>query len=159
VQPGMKVHAKTEPEPQAQPTTRSSTRSSGKGGRLFSQFFIERPIFAMVLSIVIVLTGLVALVSLPIARYPEITPGTIKSTAHDPRAHGGRGTARRGVRAGEASYLSVPSGRRDAPGQACWHGTKGRVRNMERRHVCQRLHAAENQQPFVITVAPLGHRA
>ncbi len=35
----------------------------------------------MVLSIVIVLTGLVALVKLPIARYPEITPGTIKSTA------------------------------------------------------------------------------
>ena len=48
---------------------------------MFSQFFIERPIFAMVLSIVIVLTGLVALVNLPIARYPEITPGTIKSTA------------------------------------------------------------------------------
>jgi multidrug efflux pump subunit AcrB len=48
---------------------------------MFSQFFIERPIFAMVLSIVIVLTGLVALVRLPIARYPEITPGTIKSTA------------------------------------------------------------------------------
>jgi hydrophobe/amphiphile efflux-1 (HAE1) family protein len=48
---------------------------------MFSQFFVERPIFAMVLSIVIVLTGLVALVKLPIARYPEITPGTIKATA------------------------------------------------------------------------------
>jgi multidrug efflux pump len=48
---------------------------------MFSRFFVERPIFAMVLSIVIVLTGLVALVKLPIARYPEITPGTIKSTA------------------------------------------------------------------------------
>ena len=48
---------------------------------MFSRFFVERPIFAMVLSIVIVLTGLVALVGLPIARYPEITPGTIKSTA------------------------------------------------------------------------------
>jgi multidrug efflux pump subunit AcrB len=41
---------------------------------MFSRFFVERPIFAMVLSIVIVLTGLVALVKLPIARYPEITP-------------------------------------------------------------------------------------
>ena len=41
---------------------------------MFSRFFVERPIFAMVLSIVIVLTGLVALVGLPIARYPEITP-------------------------------------------------------------------------------------
>src|SRR5215470_11059201 len=48
---------------------------------MFSQFFVERPIFAMVVSIVIVLTGLAALVKLPIARYPEITPGTIKSTA------------------------------------------------------------------------------
>jgi len=48
---------------------------------MFSQFFVERPIFAMVLSIVIVLTGLAALVKLPVSRYPEITPGTIKSTA------------------------------------------------------------------------------
>jgi multidrug efflux pump subunit AcrB len=48
---------------------------------MFARFFVERPIFAMVLSIVVVLTGLVVLVKLPIARYPEITPGTIKSTA------------------------------------------------------------------------------
>ena len=48
---------------------------------MFSQFFVERPIFAMVLSIVIVLMGLAVLVKLPVARYPEITPGTIKSTA------------------------------------------------------------------------------
>ena len=47
---------------------------------MFSQVFVERPIFAMVLSIVIVLTGLAALVKLPVSRYPEITPGTIKST-------------------------------------------------------------------------------
>jgi hydrophobe/amphiphile efflux-1 (HAE1) family protein len=47
---------------------------------MFSQFFVERPIFAMVLSIVFVLTGLAALVKLPVSRYPEITPGTIKST-------------------------------------------------------------------------------
>ena len=47
---------------------------------MFSQIFVERPIFAMVLSIVIVLTGLAALVKLPVSRYPEITPGTIKTT-------------------------------------------------------------------------------
>jgi hypothetical protein len=63
------------------------------------------------------------------------------------------------VRAVEASARGVPSGRRDVPGQACWHGIKGRVLTMESRHVCQRLHASENQQPFVITLAPLGHRA
>ncbi len=47
---------------------------------MFSYFFIHRPIFAMVISIVLVITGLVTLSGLPIARYPEITPGTIKST-------------------------------------------------------------------------------
>ena len=48
---------------------------------MFSQIFVERPIFAMALSIVIVLLGLFALLQLPVSRYPEITPGTVKSTA------------------------------------------------------------------------------
>jgi hydrophobe/amphiphile efflux-1 (HAE1) family protein len=47
---------------------------------MFSKFFIERPIFAMVISIVMVVAGLVSLMELPITRYPEITPGTIKTT-------------------------------------------------------------------------------
>src|SRR5262245_43681112 len=41
---------------------------------MISRFFIERPIFASVLSIVIVLAGLVAMRALPIAQYPEIIP-------------------------------------------------------------------------------------
>ncbi|MCV4600570.1 efflux RND transporter permease subunit, partial [Escherichia coli] len=45
-----------------------------------SKFFIERPIFAAVLSIVIVLAGLVALRILPIAQYPEIAPPTVTIT-------------------------------------------------------------------------------
>src|SRR5271169_423211 len=44
---------------------------------MFSHFFIERPIFASVLSIVITLAGTVALFNLPVAQYPPITPPTI----------------------------------------------------------------------------------
>src|SRR5687767_11832619 len=47
---------------------------------MFSKIFIDRPVLAMVISIVLVVTGFVVLVGLPIARYPEITPGTIKTT-------------------------------------------------------------------------------
>ncbi|MBP2629951.1 MAG: bepE 2 [Firmicutes bacterium] len=39
-----------------------------------AKFFIERPIFAIVLSIIITLIGLISAVNLPIARYPQITP-------------------------------------------------------------------------------------
>jgi multidrug efflux pump len=51
-----------------------------------SRFFIERPVFAGVLSIVIVLAGLVALKILPIAQYPEIAPPTVTITATYPGA-------------------------------------------------------------------------
>lgn len=45
---------------------------------MFSKFFIKRPIFAAVISIVIVISGLVTLNSLPVAEYPEIAPPTIQ---------------------------------------------------------------------------------
>jgi multidrug efflux pump len=44
---------------------------------VFSRFFIDRPIFAAVLSIVITLAGFVAVWTLPIAQYPQITPPSI----------------------------------------------------------------------------------
>jgi hydrophobe/amphiphile efflux-1 (HAE1) family protein len=44
---------------------------------VFSRFFIDRPIFAAVLSLVITLAGLVALPNLPVAQYPQITPPSI----------------------------------------------------------------------------------
>ena len=53
---------------------------------MFSIFFIRRPIFAAVISIVIVLVGLVAMRALPIARYPDIAPPTVKITAIYPGA-------------------------------------------------------------------------
>ena len=52
----------------------------------FSHFFIERPIFAMVISIVIVIAGLLAYFSLPTAQYPEIAPPTVQVTASFPGA-------------------------------------------------------------------------
>lgn len=53
---------------------------------MFSEFFIRRPIFATVISIVTLVVGLVALVSLPIARYPDIAPPTITISAAYPGA-------------------------------------------------------------------------
>jgi multidrug efflux pump len=52
----------------------------------FSHFFIERPIFAMVISIVIVIAGMLAYFGLPTAQYPEIAPPTIQVTASYPGA-------------------------------------------------------------------------
>jgi HAE1 family hydrophobic/amphiphilic exporter-1 len=51
-----------------------------------SRFFIDRPIFAGVISILIVLIGLVAYPTLPVAQYPEIAPPTISITATYPGA-------------------------------------------------------------------------
>lgn len=45
---------------------------------MISSFFIERPIFASVISILITLVGLTALVSLPVEQYPNITPPQIQ---------------------------------------------------------------------------------
>lgn len=49
-------------------------------------FFIARPIFASVLSIIIVLAGLAAALQLPIEQYPQITPPTVLVTATFPGA-------------------------------------------------------------------------
>lgn len=48
---------------------------------MFSRFFIDRPIFAAVLSIVITIAGGIAIVNLPVTQYPEITPPTVEVSA------------------------------------------------------------------------------
>ncbi len=53
---------------------------------MFSIFFIRRPVFATVISIVIVIVGLVALVALPVARYPDIAPPTVQVSTTYPGA-------------------------------------------------------------------------
>ena len=52
----------------------------------FRRFFIDRPIFAAVLSIVTVIVGSIAYFSLPVAQYPEIVPPTIVVDATYPGA-------------------------------------------------------------------------
>ena len=54
---------------------------------MLSRFFIDRPVFATVISIVIVILGAVSMGSLPIAQYPEIVPPTIQVTAAYPGAN------------------------------------------------------------------------
>ena len=54
---------------------------------MFVRFFVDRPIFATVLSLVIILVGLVALTQLPIAQYPDVVPPTIQVTATYPGAN------------------------------------------------------------------------
>lgn len=53
---------------------------------MISKFFIDRPIFSSVLSIVIVLAGLVAMRALPVAQYPEIVPPQVVVSASYPGA-------------------------------------------------------------------------
>ena len=48
---------------------------------MFSKFFIERPRFAFVISIVIILVGIIALKSLPLEQYPNVTPPQVRVSA------------------------------------------------------------------------------
>jgi hydrophobe/amphiphile efflux-1 (HAE1) family protein len=53
----------------------------------FARFFIDRPVFAIVLSIITILAGAIAIFTLPIAQYPEIAPPTVIITATYPGAN------------------------------------------------------------------------
>jgi multidrug efflux pump len=53
---------------------------------MFSRFFIDRPIFASVLSIVITLAGALAVTGLPLAQYPPVTPPTVSVSCGYPGA-------------------------------------------------------------------------
>lgn len=53
---------------------------------MFAEFFIRRPKFAFVISVVTILVGLLCLYRLPIAEYPEIAPPSVKVTAQYPGA-------------------------------------------------------------------------
>jgi multidrug efflux pump len=51
-----------------------------------ASFFIDRPVFASVISIILVLAGLVAMKATPIAQYPDIAPPTVQASAVYPGA-------------------------------------------------------------------------
>src|SRR5438034_1783827 len=54
---------------------------------MLARFFIDRPVLAWVISVVIVLLGGIAAALLPIAQYPQITPPTVRVTAVYPGAN------------------------------------------------------------------------
>jgi HAE1 family hydrophobic/amphiphilic exporter-1 len=54
---------------------------------MISKFFIERPVLANVIAILMVVIGLVSLISLPVAQYPDITPPTVQVTTRYPGAN------------------------------------------------------------------------
>src|SRR3984885_2162794 len=56
---------------------------------MLARFFIDRPVLAWVISVVIVLLGAIASGFLPVAEYPEITPPTVRVTANYPGANAG----------------------------------------------------------------------
>ncbi len=54
---------------------------------MIAKFFVDRPIFATVISVVITLAGAVAVFTLPVAQYPDVTPPTVQVTAYYPGAN------------------------------------------------------------------------
>src|SRR3954466_1958870 len=52
-----------------------------------SKFFIDRPIFAGVISVIIFLSGLIAMTRLPISEYPEVVPPSVVVSARFPGAN------------------------------------------------------------------------
>ncbi len=54
---------------------------------MFSKFFIDRPIFATVLAVLLVIAGLLTVQTLPVAQYPNITPPTVMVSAEYPGAN------------------------------------------------------------------------
>jgi multidrug efflux pump len=54
---------------------------------MFSRFFIDRPIFATVMSVVITLAGGIAVFTLPVTQYPEIAPPTVEVSTMYPGAN------------------------------------------------------------------------
>ena len=54
---------------------------------MIARFFIDRPVLANVLSVVLVLLGIVALYKLPVAQYPDVVPPTVQVSARYPGAN------------------------------------------------------------------------
>jgi len=64
-----------------------SVRKSIDGIKTFSRTFIERPRFAMVISIVLTIAGVMAITHLPVSQYPRLTPPTISVSYNYPGAN------------------------------------------------------------------------
>ena len=77
--PGQKV------DPKMQTIAASAAEITGDGS-MISKFFIERPVLANVIAILMVVIGLVALINLPVSQYPNVTPPTVQVTTRYPGA-------------------------------------------------------------------------
>ena len=62
-----------------------------------ANYFIDRPVFAWVLAIIMMLAGGLAIMNLPVAQYPQIAPPTITISATYPGAEIGRASCRERV--------------------------------------------------------------
>ena len=78
---GRVAHARSSLADYAPRRRRSSVK---EGAVVIAHFFIDRPIFATVISLVIMLAGGVAVFTLPVAQYPDVTPPTVQVTAFYP---------------------------------------------------------------------------
>src|SRR4030088_2652984 len=68
--------------------SRSANHLTARGGIMnLSKFFIDRPIFAGVLSVLIFLAGLISLMSMPISEYPDVVPPSVVVRASYPGAN------------------------------------------------------------------------
>src|SRR5205823_5283560 len=76
-----------QPSPQGGGAASRSAALARRPPDMIARFFVDRPIFATVISVVITLAGLVAVFMLPIAQYPEVTPPTVQVTAYYPGAN------------------------------------------------------------------------
>src|SRR5215475_11170746 len=74
-------------KPQVTDPRAISPRRPGKCWMSLSRFFIDRPIFAGVISAVIFLAGLIAIPQLPVSEYPEVVPPSVQVTAQFPGAN------------------------------------------------------------------------
>ncbi len=75
--PGQKVDPKLQTRRRRRPIRRRA---------MISKFFIERPVLANVIAILMVVVGLVALINLPVSQYPNVTPPTVQVTTRYPGA-------------------------------------------------------------------------
>src|SRR5687768_9623810 len=85
--PGCRCWQSDPAGPRRRKGSRSANRKKGQPAMKFSHFFIQRPIFAGVLSLVILIVGAISMRMLPISEYPEIVPPTVVVRAVYPGAN------------------------------------------------------------------------
>ena len=123
---------------------------------MFSRIFIERPRFAMVISIVLTLAGVISVFSLPIALYPEITPPEVVVSATYPGASAEVVAKTIGIPLeeevnGVEDMLYMSSSSEDSKYQLTVTFKVGVDRDMAQVKVQNRIQQAQNKLPTEVT--------